>query len=190
MSKDMSTLTRRLRPVLKPLGKTEEGAAIRLAMADLLAEPDRPKDARFRVLGAELAIEKPPRPEAVPTRAIAVLIADYANRRHLRFLVEKNKLTRRDGLAFEPAFHIDEIREGRRIAERDRGVAAAARTRGAFASPFSPAAGGEPGVRLIGLRYAVARKGKPTAVLGTAVVDLSAAALISFERFGGRGREG
>ncbi len=74
---NMSSLTRRLQRVLRPVSKREERLAIKAATARLLSE-NPGEDVRFRVIGAELRIEKPAKRSAVPPRLIQVFMIDVS----------------------------------------------------------------------------------------------------------------
>ena len=89
---NMSSLTRRLDKILAPLNKREEKLAIESAVALLTADREIREDARCRVLGAELAIERPAKIGALPKRRIRVLITDYSAGRNLEYLVEAGKV--------------------------------------------------------------------------------------------------
>ena len=172
MKSAMSDLTRRLKPVLAPLSKAEESRSIKSAVASLFPGRSNPK-ARFRVLGAELRIEKPPERDTVPRRLIQVFIADYGNGRNVGVTVDgKGKIVESLTLDFQPNFHADEVYEARQIAERNERVRRLAKTRGAFTGTFAPHQAAENGHRMIGLHYATTERGGQTKPLGFAVVDL------------------
>lgn len=181
-----STTSRRgpdakLRAILKPVGAREESAATKAGLERLRQEGKLASDARSRVIRVALAIEKPDRRDAEPQRLIEVLIADYSARRVHRLLLDaRGGVIRGEELTYQPPFHADEVKEADRITRRDRRVARIARTRGAFASPFVPAAQEGERSRLVGLRYAVPARGEVVQV-GTVVVDLSRRELVSFE---------
>lgn len=183
MRPEMSSLTTRLAPVLGPLGKKEERRAIKAALDWLAVDLSGLEEARFRVLGAELRIDKAPRPRGVARRLVRVLIADYTNRRNVDVTVDAEGRVLK-GLAFhgfQPAFHGEEIGEARDIAEHDPRVAGLVKRRGAFPLPFAPGHGTEPGPRAVGLHYLVATRGGGAVPLATVVVDLYEQAVASFE---------
>ena len=182
--KYMSDLTRTYKKVLAPLGKTEERRALRAAVEWMTAQAGNARDLRYRVLGAELRIEKPRRREEVPPRWIQVLIADYTNRRNLRVTVDSEGGVVEGGElgGLQPAFHADEVREAREIAEGDRRVKRWAKTKGAFAGAFAPVADRE-NRRLVGLRYLAAGKEDQSRPLGTVVVDLYGREIVGFTDF-------
>ena len=175
---NMSSLTRRLDKILAPLNKREEKLAIESAVALLTADREIREDARCRVLGAELAIERTAKIGALPKRRIRVLITDYSATRNLEYLVEAGKVVESRTLSFQPAFHRDEIIEARQLADRDARLASLIKRRGSLvvsaASPEKASKG-----RLVALRYALAPKGKPASFLATAVVDLSRGKVVS-----------
>jgi hypothetical protein len=173
MKSYMSDLTRKYKRVLAPLGKTEERRALRAAVEWMTAQAGNARDLRYRVLGAELRIEKPPRHEEVPPRWIQVLIADYTNRRNLQVTIDSEGSVVEGGApaGLQPAFHADEVREAREVAERDPRVKRWARTKRSFAGAFVPGAERETR-RLVGLRYLAAEKEDQARPLGMVVVDL------------------
>jgi hypothetical protein len=178
MKSEMSDLTRKMSKVIVPLGRKEELAAIKAAKfhaAERLSE-------HYRILGAELRIDKPPVPKEVPRRLVGVMIVDYGNRRNFEVLVgEKGKIAQVVDLnGAQPAYTKEEIKEAREIAEKDKRVARFARMKGSFVSEFGPERAPD-NARRIGLRYAAVEKGRPGRVLARAVVDLSAQKLVDFE---------
>lgn len=173
MKSCMSDLTRKYRRVLAPLGKAEERRALRAAVGWMTAQAGNARDLRYRVLGAELRIEKPRRREEVPPRWIEVLIADYTHRRNLQVTIDSEGSVVEGGAlaGLQPAFHADEVREAREIAERDPRVKRWAKAKRSFAGAFAPNADRE-NRRLVGLRYLAAEKEGQARPLGTVVVDL------------------
>jgi hypothetical protein len=188
MRSTKSEATRRLGSVIAPLSSAEKQRAIAAVAAYILA--DAGADARFRVLGAELRIDKPANPDELPIRLIQVLAVEYDRRRNLDFTVTtRGKIVQvADSPSIQPTFHNDEIREARDIAERNEQVASVVQVQGAFASPFVPIRDAEQHNRLIGLHYAAVRRNLPAQFLGTAVVDLSERRLVSFEAAQTEGR--
>ena len=176
----MSDLTKHLKTVLAPLRRSEERHAVRAAVAHVTAGSAGPL--RYRVLGAELNIEKPPKRGAVPQRLIRVLIANYSGPCiHDISLTHQGKVMRSEVLrGQQPTFHPDEIREAREIAERDRRVASAAKQAGAFASAFASDLGRESGRRTIGLHYLAATRSGGARPLVTVAVDLCGAEIVAF----------
>jgi hypothetical protein len=173
----MSALTTKLKMVLAPLSKREEKLAIAASTARLATESKRPKEARYRVLGAELAIDRPEVKGAVPKRRIRVLVADYSARRNLEYLVEGGSVIEEHVLSFQPAFHEDEIAEARDLATRDARVKAFITQRGLVVSAASPERPSKD--RLLVLRYALVPKGKPASFVATVAVDLSRRKVVS-----------
>ena len=175
---EMSAATISLLKVIKPLTAKEEHTAVAAAVKYLGQELSQ----RYQVFPAELRIEKPPKPRAVPKRTIAVLIFDYDNRRTTEVLLSAlgKPLRRTDLTGFQPAFLANEISQAREIAERDERVAQAIRTRGVFASAFGPDRNVELGARIVGLRYAAVDSRHTLRLLGEAIVDLSKQELVNF----------
>jgi len=178
MKSEMSESTKRLAKVVAPLKRKEQLEAIKTAHTHLAKQLSD----HYRILGAELRIDKPPDPKKTPLRMIGVMVADYGNRRNYEVLVgEKGKSVRVVDLAgAQPAYALEEIKEARQIAEQDSRVAAFAKRKGSFASEFSPDRASD-NARRIGLRYAVVEKGRASRVLARGVVDLSARRLAEFE---------
>jgi Cu2+-containing amine oxidase len=186
MRGEMSAATKALLNVVKPLTAKEERNAATAAVKYLAADLSR----RYRVFPVELRVEKPAKPGAASQRMVAVLVIDYPNRRTIEVLVDAQaKVVRKTDLSgYQPAFLAEEIQQAREIAERDKGVAAAIKVRGVFAAAFGPHGHGDPGTRLVGLRFAAGNERQGVRLLGEAVVDLSAEKLVSFTK--GRHEEG
>ena len=176
---EMSAATKALLKVINPLTAKEERNAAAAAVRYLAGELSE----RYQVFPAELRIPKPAGPNSAPTRMVAVLILDYQNRRTTEVLVDsRGKVGQTTDLTgFQPAFLPGEIQQAQKIAEADEGVARVVRVRGAFASAFGPHASGQPGTRLLGLRYAAVDRHRNIQLLGEAVVDLSERRLVRFE---------
>jgi hypothetical protein len=181
MRDNRSRLTRRLGAVLAPLGKREAGRAIRVATDHLLRELGSGEEGRFRIIGAELKIEKPPRRGATPKRLIQVFIVDYANPRNLGVIIDsRGRMLESRALTFQPTFADDEISEARAIAERDARVSAIAKRRRTSVNTFTPREAAERGHRIIGLRYFASRRQARAQIAATVVVDLNEGRLVSF----------
>ena len=176
---EMSATTRAMLKVIRPLTVKEERNAVGAAVKYLSRELSQ----RYQIFPAELRIEKPSTPKAAPKRAIAVLIFDYENRRTTEVIVNPpaRPLRKIDLTGYQPAFLAEEIARAREIAESDERVASVSRARSVFASAFGPQSHGEPGARVVGLRYAAADKRRGVRVLAEAVVDLSKQELVTFE---------
>jgi hypothetical protein len=181
MPSNTSEATRRLRRLIAPLSPAEERQATEAAVAYIKSEAGA--EVRFRVLGAELSIDKPANPEELPMRLIRVLAVDYDRQRHLDFTVStRGRIVQvTDYPGTQPAFHNDEIREARDITESDEQVARVVQGQDTVASPFVPMRDAADRNRLIGLHYAAIRRSQPARFLGSAVVDLTAHRLVSFE---------
>jgi Cu2+-containing amine oxidase len=184
--KEMSAGTKALLNVVKPLTAKEERNATIAAVKYLGADLSQ----RYRVFPVELRIEKPAKPSAAPQRMVAVLVVDYENRRTIEVLVDAQAkaVGKTDLSGYQPAFLAEEIQQAREIAEQDERVAKAIRVRGVFASAFGPHRDGDPGARLVGLRFAAEDRKRGARLLGEAVVDLSAQKLMNFADI--RGEEG
>lgn len=178
MNSATSELTRKLARVVVPLKTKEEQAAIKAAKAHLAAELSD----HYRILGADLRINKPSDPGKTPQRTVGVLVLDYGHRRNLEVIVDaKGKVIHVVDLhGAQPAFAADEIEEARKIAEQDRGVARVAKMKGSFVSEFGPERASDH-ARRIGLRYAIVHKNHVSRVVAHAIVDLSARKLIEFK---------
>jgi hypothetical protein len=156
MKTNMSSQTRKLATVLRPLGRTEAKRAIETAVEHLRPELVRDGQSRFRALGAQLYVTRP-RAKGNPIRLVEVRVIDYVNRRHLRVVIYGGRVLEVRPLYWQSAFSAEEIAEARAIVARDQRSRSIVRQRGAFSDPFSPG-GHAPGERRIGLRYLVRRK--------------------------------
>lgn len=178
----MSRESKRIKTIARPLTKTEERRAVTVAVTALGRTAAGDGDRRFRVLWAELRIDKPARPRVPPLRRIAVVIVDYDGQRNLEFLVDdRGRVVGERALGLSPAFAADEVREARAIAERDPRVARLIQTGASFDGVFTPGGQGDRRPRLVGLRYAVNKRGRPFDLRAAVVVDLSAQAIASFD---------
>ncbi len=178
MKSEMSEFTRKLSKVVLPLRRTEELAAIKAAQQHLAKELSD----RYRILGAELRIDKPADPKQVPLRMVSVVIVDYGRRRNYEVLVAaRGKVARVVDLgAAQPAYTNEEIKEARKIGAQDTRVARFTKMKGGFVSEFGPERSPD-NARCIGLRYAQVEKGRVSRVLAHAIVDLSAGKLAEFQ---------
>src|ERR1700737_5016131 len=177
MSTSMSEQTNALSPILAPLDEQEARAAVDLVRQHLGRELS--DDHRF--LGVELHIDKPSQVGEVPRRVVSVIVVDYAKRHTIEARVEMHSQavhTTHLG-SIQVAFTDEEIAEARSIAEKDSRVARFAQMQGGFVSEFGPDRAAD-NSRRVGLRYAVVKDGRPSAVLAHAVVDLSTRSLIGF----------
>lgn len=184
MASYMSDRTRQYEQLLAPLGEDEERRAVSAAVDWTTAQAGGARDLRYRVLGAALRIEKPRRREEVPPRWIQVLIADYTHRRNLQVTIDDAGAVVEGGelAGLQPAFHRDEVREARQIAERDPRVARWARVERAFAGAFAPGVDRE-NRRLVGLRYLAAEDEGQATPLGTVVVDLYGGTIVDIRDY-------
>jgi hypothetical protein len=178
----MSDITRALEPVITPLAEGEERRAIQAAVAYLIQDIGGGTEPRYRVLGAELSINKPLQPRTLPPRLIRVLIVDYGNQRNLNVVVDdRGEVVQMEDLAgYQPAFADEEVQEALGIAEHDDRVARLASLPRSFVSTFGPARDPQERARLVGLRYAVDTEDEQVRILARAVVDLSNRILVSF----------
>jgi hypothetical protein len=146
----MSTATKALATVIKPLTGREERQAIKAATAALRAGLSD----RFRVIGTELRIDKPA-PGNSAARTVGVYVVDYVNCRSIEALVgPRGEVVAVSEL---PPHQLpvsgEEIREARSVAERDKAVARALKPHKAtFVTPFTPHDHASK-KRVIGLRY-------------------------------------
>src|SRR5262249_8175319 len=178
MKPEMSKLTRELAKVILPLKGKEERAAIKAAQARVAEELSD----HYRILGAQLRIDKPSDPTKTPPRMIGVLIVDYGNKRNLEILVNGSGKAVQviDLRGAQPAPTKEEIDEARAIAEKDDRVRRFTKLKGSFVSEFGPERTAD-NLRRIGLRYSQALKGRISGVLAHAIVDLSSRKLVQFE---------
>src|SRR5215212_4365819 len=160
MNKYMSALTKRMRKIIAPLSKQEERDIINSVNAHMQEQFKNKTGLRFRVLETLLKIDKPEKRGTLPQRLIRVLVADYNNKKNLEFVLDTHgkivKLEEYRGL--QPAFHKDEVKEARAIAEREDRIAHVAKRRGYFVSEFSPHIDFYNKSRIIGLSYISMRK--------------------------------
>jgi hypothetical protein len=186
MKTKVSVHTRRHARLLAPLHKREEQRAIQAAVERFTAELPDGQEVRYRVLGAELLVEKPEVPSKLPKRFIEVLIVDYPGRRNLQFLVqERGQVARVATIRGQPTFHEEEIQEARRIAGSDPRVAAVRRHRGLFVSAHAPPRPSETGGRVVQLHYVLAVKQRYE-IAASVLVDLSDRRLLSVDVAGQR----
>jgi Cu2+-containing amine oxidase len=178
----MSDLTKNLEPVLTPLAERKEQLSIKAALAHLSIDLEQEPNRRVRVFGSELRIEKPPERETVPKRLIRVIVADYDNRQIHDVTVDSNgSIANCEVLArHQPAFHDEEVREAREIAERDERIANLAKLRGSFVGAFAPHADSEKSRRVVGLHYLVATGDGQARPLATISVDLYEQEIVHF----------
>jgi hypothetical protein len=175
----VSVHTRRHARLLAPLRKREEQRAIQAAVQRFHAELPDGQEVRYRVLGAEVLVEKPEAPSKPPKRMVEVLIVDYPGRRNLQFLVqEQGQVARVETVSGQPAFHEEEIQEARRIAGSDPRVAALRRRRNLFVSAHAPPRPPETGGRVIQLHYVLVVK-QGYEIAASVLVDLSDRRLLS-----------
>jgi hypothetical protein len=178
----MSRESKRIKTIARPLTKAEERRAITAAVTAFGRTAGGDGNRRFRVLWAELRIDKPARPRVLPSRRIAVVIVDYGGQRSLEFLVDNGgRVVGERALSLSPAFAGDEVKEARAIAERDPRVARLIQTGTSFDGVFTPGGQGDRRPRLVGLRYAVNKRGRAFDSRAAVVVDLSAQAIASVE---------
>ena len=180
MSQDyMSKATLRLKRVAAPLRKAEQRRAVK-AVVRSLAEPAGEEGLRHRVLWAEVRIDKPAKPRALPARLVSVAVVDYGHRQNLEFLLDGGRVVQRRELPYQPPFHREEVEEAVDIAQRDERVRRVLKKGGAFDSVFSPEAETATSGRLVGLRYAVSRKRRAFEPLARVVVNLSEGSVGAF----------
>lgn len=178
MKSEMSESTRRLAKVVLPLRQKEHLEAIKAAKAHLANDLSD----HYRILGAELRIDKPPDPRKAPVRMIGVIVVDYGNRRNYEVLVGAGGKVAKvvDLGGAQPVFTSEEIEEAREIGERDPRVARLRKMKGSFVSEFGPDRAAD-NARRIGIRYALIEKGRVSRVLAHSIVDLSVRRLVEFE---------
>jgi len=178
MRSEMSELTKGFAKAILPLRRKEELAAVNAARDHVAKDLSD----HYRILGAELRIDKPSDPKEAPLRIIGVLIVDYGNRRNFEVLMDgKGKAVRVVDLhGAQPAYKREEIQEALEIAQQDSRVDRFAKMRGSFVSEFGPERTVD-NARRIGLRYGRVDKGRAGRLLAHAIVDLSTRKLVDFE---------
>src|SRR5687768_5058590 len=118
----------RLRKLLSPMSVREERQAIAAALAHLTTQSS---EDRWRLLGAQLAIGKPSRANALPTRLVEVIVGDSARGGHQRVLVGPGgRVVASEPLGFQPAFQRGEIAEAEAIAAGEPRLRVLAKRRG------------------------------------------------------------
>lgn len=179
----MSELTRRMQKIIVPLSKTEERRAIKAVVTYMTKQYQSGIQPHFRILTLEIIIEKPPMPDSIPKRAIRVLVVDYGNKHNMDFVLDSAGKIINVGeyRGLQPAFHDEEIKEARYIAQKDNRVARLAKMRGLLVNEFAPEAISETNSRLVGLHYALAKKNIGLKLLARVIVDLSENRIISVE---------
>jgi hypothetical protein len=183
MKSYMSELTRRLHKVIAPLSKAEEHRIVKSVTTHMIKNYGGGTEARFRLLGIELSINKPPKRESIPQRLIRVLVADYRNKQNLEFVLDATgKIVKAEKYAgLQPAFQEDEVREARTIAKRDSRLAHVAKRRGVFVTDFAPERVPENSFRIVGLSYVLKAKDNVFQQLARVLVDLSEQRVVSLE---------
>jgi hypothetical protein len=183
MKSYMSELTRRLHKVIAPLSKAEEHRIVKSVTAHMIKNYGGGTEARFRLLGIELSIDKPPKRESIPQRLVRVLVADYRNKQNLEFILDTiGKIIKAEKyVGLQPVFHEDEIKEARTIAKRDSRLAHIAKRRGFFVSDFAPETIPENSFRIVGLSYVLKAKDNSFQQLARVLVDLSEQKVVSLE---------
>jgi hypothetical protein len=185
MKANMSPQTRKLGEILRPLTRAEAKRASSAAVAYLRPELTRDGHSRFRALGAQLYVTKPAAKGAFG-RLVEVLAVDYLNRRHVRVVVDGNRVVEVRELDWQPAFSAEELAEADTIVARDPRLRNIVRRRGVFASAFSPGGSG-PGTRRIGLRYLRPQK-TGAVIVAELEVDLAEQELVAVATLGSQRR--
>jgi hypothetical protein len=184
-----SALTRRHAHLLAPLNKKEERIATRSAEEHLGSISPHGQERRFRVLGADLRIEKAERPSEPPLRFTRVVIVDYSQKQNLSVLIDrKGKVARVEKMRGQPVFHEDEVQEAREIAERDDRLAQVRKLRGLFVSTYAPPTSFATDARIVGLHYVVSRSQRQHEMLASVAVDLSERRTVSVTVYSHEGR--
>ena len=173
MSDNMSAATKALASVVLPLTEHEARTATDAAMTSL--RPDLSD--RYRVIGTELRIDKPPR-ERVPDRVVGVYVVDYREHRSIEALVDSKGtvLAVNDLPPYQLPISREELQEAQSIAAQDEHLARAVRRhQTAFVSPFAPHDHTSK-KRVIGLHYFRPDKRHPQSPrpIGDVEVDLGA----------------
>lgn len=179
----MASRDDRFRKAVAPLGKREERRAVAAAVSHFESRLAKRREPRFRVIGAELTVEKPRSPRGVPTRLVSVVIAHYDAREVLSIQVDAaGRVVSSQALDFQPVFHADEVAEARALVEQDAPLRRAASRKSAFVHVFGPHQDRRR-ARLIGLQYLRTLRGDRVESVARAVVDLDRAQVVSVERY-------
>lgn len=180
----MATRDDRFRKAVAPLGKREERRAVVAAVSHFESTIATRSEPRFRVVGAELTMEKPRSPRGVPTRVVTVVVAHYDAREALSIQVDAaGRVVSSQALDFQPAFHAEEVAEARALVEQDAALRRSASGKSSFVHVFGPHRDRRRG-RLIGLQYLRTLRGDRVESVARAVVDLDRAQVVSVERYG------
>src|SRR5215207_3292518 len=112
-SGEQSEETARLQPIIGPLSDQEQLAAHE-AVRRHLAQ----RSTRYRIVGPELLIDKPPSRRAASTRQIRALVIDYDNMANLQIVMQPGgDIVDAKRLDWLPPVTAEEIDEARQIAE-------------------------------------------------------------------------
>lgn len=177
-SSEMSEETERLQGIIAPMSADEVNAAHE-AVDRHLAEHSK----RYRILGPELLIDKPPRPGQPSARTIRALVVDYDNTMNLEIVVQPSgEIIEAKTIDWQPSFAPEEVEEAREIAESDERVARFLAQPGLSVIAFGPGQPEGTNPRLIGLRYLATVDGRPRLI--QAVVNLSTRQLADVEQEG------
>lgn len=182
MAGEMSELTERLIPILGPLDEKEERLAVECAMAHLTTRYPEMADGGYRVIGAEVRLDKPRRGR-VPQRLVTVLVADYTARRaHEVAVGAKGRIVGSVVLeGFNAPFLPEEVREAQERAREDERVGSLARRPDVTVAAFVPEPARHAGLRPVGLHYFTADPaGTELRPLATVVVELATGGVVSF----------
>ncbi len=171
MRSPVSPFHGKLASILRPLTRAEATKAERTAIRYLEPQLVRDGAARYRVLGSELHISRPMAASALPTRQVEVLVVDYLNRRHLRIVLEAEKVIQVRDLEHQPAVSSDEVAEAVELAAAVPELSKLAKRKSVFVSHFAPGRR-EPGERCIGLYYLAPGRDGRAGILAEAEVDL------------------
>ncbi len=153
-SGEQSEQTAQLQPIIGPLTDQEQLAALE-AVRRHMAQ----RSIRYRIVGPELLIDKPPSRDASSARQIRALVIDYDNMANLQIVMQPGgNIVDAQRIDWQPPFTAEEIDEARQIAESDERVARIIRQEGVSLITFGPPASATATAtmpRLIGLRYVV-----------------------------------
>ena len=179
----MSDLTRKMQSVIRPISKGELNGVNKKVDA-YISKQEGEFRPRFRIIEIGLSINKPDKPESVPSRLIRALVADYSNNRYIEFILDsKGDIVRvKDYEGLQPGASDEEIKEASTIARSDKRLADLLTTKGLLVTSFGPHS--DTKNRVIGLCYSLTKKRIGSQSIAKAVVDLSERQVTFFEKIG------
>jgi len=174
VAKEMSELTERMRGILAPLTGAEERRAIEAALASSTHRLDDPV-----VRGVELAIDKPGRRGAAPSRHVRVVLAGRNSALAHEVLLDSDGVItdERDLGPINLPYTSEEIERARAVAVRDDYVARQLVDRAYGVGTFGPSTD-DSGHRLVGLHFVDVTDPDIPQPITSAIVDLATGVVV------------